>query len=45
VAKGEKDCDSWHIDDGVLYKAFMNTFNTVGENIDYFMGKGKNRTG
>jgi len=41
MAKGEKGCDSWHIDDGVLYKTFINAFNAVVENKDYFMGKWK----
>uniref|UniRef100_UPI001A8E8F47 recombinase family protein n=1 Tax=Paradesulfitobacterium ferrireducens TaxID=2816476 RepID=UPI001A8E8F47 len=39
VAKGEKGCGSKHIDDGVLYQAFISVFNAVVENKDYFMGK------
>jgi len=37
--KGIKGCDSKHIDDGVLYQVFINTFNAIIENKDYFMGK------
>lgn len=42
-AKGEKGCDSKHIDDGVLYRVFINTFNTLLENKDYFISKWKER--
>lgn len=38
-AKGEKGCKSRHIDDVVLYQAFINTFNALIENKDYFIGK------
>ncbi|CQR73913.1 hypothetical protein SOV_34140 [Sporomusa ovata DSM 2662] len=38
-AKGEKGCASKHIDDGVLYQAFVNVFNAMIENKDYFIGK------
>ncbi|BBB93365.1 hypothetical protein MAMMFC1_04077 [Methylomusa anaerophila] len=37
--KGEKGCESRHIDDGVLYQAFVDVFNTLVENKDYFLGK------
>ena len=37
--KGEKGCESRHIDDDVLYQAFVNVFNTLVENKDYFLGK------
>ena len=41
--KGIKGCESKHIDDGVLYKVFINTFNAIIENKDYFMGKWQKR--
>jgi len=41
VVKGEKGCENKHIDDRVLYQAFINTFNAVIENKDYFMEKWK----
>ena len=37
--KGKKGCDSKHIDDGVLYQAFISVFNTLVENKEYFTGK------
>jgi len=37
--KGVKGCDSKHIDDGVLYQAFMGAFNAIIENKDYFLEK------
>lgn len=37
--KGEKGCESRHIDDVVLYQAFVNTFNAMIENKAYFIGK------
>ncbi|MHC1762590.1 MAG: recombinase family protein [Negativicutes bacterium] len=40
-AKGEKGCESRHIDDGVLYQAFVNVFNLIVENKDYFIEKWK----
>ena len=40
-AKGEKGCGSRHIDDGVLYQAFVDVFNAMVENKDYFLGKFK----
>lgn len=43
TAKGEKGCESRHIDDGVLYQAFVNTFNAMIENKDFFMGKWQER--
>lgn len=42
-AKGEKGCDSKHINDEVLYQVFINTFNTLLENKNYFMAKWKER--
>ena len=39
--KGIIGCESRHIDDGVLYQAFVNTFNAMIENKDYFMEKWK----
>ena len=43
--KGEKGCESRHIDDGVLYQAFINTFNALLENKHYFIGKWQEQTG
>ena len=40
-AKGEKGCESRHIDNGVLYQAFIEIFNTLVENKDYFLNKWK----
>jgi site-specific DNA recombinase len=45
LAKGEKGCESRHIDDEVLYQAFINTFNALIENKDYFMEKWQERLG
>ena len=39
VEKGKKGCDSRHIDDGVLEQAFVNVFNAIVENKEYFIGK------
>ena len=39
VVKGEKGCESKHIDDGVLYQAFVDVFNAMIENKAYFTGK------
>ena len=43
VVKGEKGCESRHIDDGVLYQAFVDVFNAMIENRDYFMEKCRDR--
>lgn len=40
-AKGEKGCESRHIDNAVLYQAFVNVFNMMVENKDYFLDKWK----
>jgi len=37
--KGKIGCESRHIDDAMLYKAFVSVFNAVLENRDYFMSK------
>jgi len=37
--KGIKGCESKHIDDGVLYQAFVGTFNAMVENKSYFLEK------
>ena len=37
--KGEKGCESRHIDDVVLYQTFVNVFNMMAENKDYFLEK------
>ena len=39
IKKGKKGCDSRHIDDGLLYQAFISVFNTLVENKEYFAGK------
>jgi hypothetical protein len=41
IVKGEKSCENKHIDDRVLYQAFINTFNAMIENKNYFMEKWK----
>ena len=43
VVKGKKGCDSRHIDDGVLYQAFLDVFRTLVENRDFFMKKWQER--
>ena len=45
VVKGEKGCESRHIDDGVLYQAFVDVFNAMIENKAYFIGKWQERLG
>ncbi len=37
--KGQKGCNNRHINDEVLYMAFVSTFNSVLENREYFMSK------
>lgn len=39
LAKGEKGCGSRHIDDGVLYQAFVDVFNAMVEQKGYFLEK------
>ncbi|WP_035287954.1 recombinase family protein [Clostridium sp. KNHs214] len=39
--KGEKGCKNKHIDDRVLHQTFINVFNAMIENRDYFMEKWK----
>ena len=41
LAKGEKGCGSRHIDDGVLYQAFVDVFNAMVEQKEYFLEKWK----
>ena len=41
--KGIKGCESKHIDDGILNQVFINTFNAIIENKDYFMEKWQER--
>jgi len=43
VVKGEKGCASKHIDDGVLYQAFVGAFNALMENKEYFLEKWQER--
>ncbi|MTI47299.1 MAG: hypothetical protein FH761_05640 [Firmicutes bacterium] len=38
-SKGVKGCDGKHIDNEILYKTFIDTFNRVIENIDEYMKK------
>lgn len=37
--KGSKSCTSKHIDDDILYQAFVGAFNIMVENKDYFIEK------
>jgi uncharacterized ubiquitin-like protein YukD len=39
LLRGKKSCESGHIADKVLYQVFVNVFNTLVENKDYFMEK------
>lgn len=39
VTKGRKNCDNRHINDEVLYMAFVSAFNAVLENREHFMSK------
>ena len=39
VVKGEKGCDSGHIDDGVLCQAVVDVFNAMVENKESLIGK------
>lgn len=41
IFKDEKSCENKNIDDRVLYQAFINTFNAMIENKNYFMEKWK----
>ena len=41
AVKGKKGCESKHTEDKVLYQAFVNTFNAMIENKEYFMDKWK----
>lgn len=41
LEKGEKVCGSRHIDDGVLYQAFVDVFNAMVEQKEYFLEKWK----
>jgi hypothetical protein len=43
VVKGKKGCDSSHIDDEVLYQAFVGALNIMIGNKDYFVGKWRER--
>ena len=45
VMKGEKGCESGHIDDAVLYEAFVAVFNLMVENRESFIGKWQERLG
>lgn len=45
VVKGEKGCESGHIDDVVLYQAFIGAFNAMVENKESFIGKWRERLG
>lgn len=39
IKKGKKGYNNKHIDDKVLYQAFIDTFNAMIENKDYFIEK------
>ena len=39
LGKGEKGCESRHIDDAVLYQAFVDVFNAMVEQKGYFLEK------
>ena len=41
--KGEKGCNNKHIDDRLLYQAFVEVYNALVENKEYFMGKWQER--
>ena len=43
IKKGKKGCNSRHIDDGVLYQAFIGVFNMMVENREFFMKKWRER--
>ena len=45
MVKGEKGCESKHVDDGVLYQAFVGAFNAMVENKAFFIGKWQERLG
>ena len=45
VKKGKKGCDSRHIDDEVLYQAFISVFNVMIEKKDSFLGKWREQLG
>lgn len=39
AVKGKKGCENKHVDDEVLYQTFINVFNVILENKDYFIEK------
>lgn len=41
--KGRIGCDNKHIDDWVLYQAFVDVFNAIVENKEHFMAKWEER--
>ena len=41
--KGEKGCESKHINDGILYQVFVGAFNAIIENKAYFLEKWQDR--
>ena len=43
AVKGQKGCDSKHIDGAVLYQAFINLHNMMIKNKDYFLEKWQER--
>ena len=45
VTEGEKSFESGHIDDRVLYQAFIDVFNLMVENKESFIGKWQERLG
>lgn len=44
ATKGKKGCDNRHINDDVLYRAFVSAFNAVLENRENFMSKWEEQT-
>jgi len=42
--KGEKSCQKLHMDDRTLYQAFINVFNAILENKDYFTQKWREKS-
>ena len=45
MTKGEKGCESRHIDCGILQQAFIGAFNALVENKESFIGKWQERLG
>ena len=39
VTKGKKGCNNKHLDDGAIYKIFINAYNAIIENEEYFINQ------